>query len=219
MKHYGEEDWADFTRQVVSPEKSAAIERHLEKGCAQCSKTFHFWQRVREMAGREAFYHPPATAVRFVKSLYALDKPRQAKSPATVFARLLRDTFREPLPAGARAAAERAPRQLLYRAGRVLVDLRMDPQAASNRLSLVGQVFNSDQPRSGMHDVQVLLASSEGHFARTTTNLFGEFQLELDSAGSTSFVLSIGTGEAKEILIPIPLGGRHTRWSWGQRAG
>jgi hypothetical protein len=217
MKHYGEGDWADFTRQVVPQEKSAAMERHLEMGCAQCSKRFHFWQRVREMAGREAFYHPPASAVRFVKSLHALNRPRQAKSPATVFARLLRDTFHEPLPAGARVVAGTAPRQLLYRAGRVLVDVRMDPPGASNRFSLVGQVFNSDQPRGGMHDLPVLLASSEGNFARTTTNLFGEFQLELDSTGSTSFVLSIGTGEAKEILIPIPLGGRHSRWSWGQR--
>ena len=211
MKHYGEEDWADFARQVASPpKKRAAMQRHLEQGCAKCSKAFRLWQRVLDLARGEAFYHPPASAVRVVQGLYALHGPPATKSRATRLARLLLDSFRKPLPAGARATGT-SPRQLLYQVGKLFVDLRMEPQAGSNRLSVVGQVFDSAQPHTGMQDIPVFLANAEGHCARATTNRFGEFHLELASYGGSQLVLSVGAGAAGESLIPIPLGAARSR--------
>jgi hypothetical protein len=216
MRHFGEEDWADFARQVVPPERRAEMQRHLNQGCAKCSKSVRLWQRVQETAGREAFYQPPASTVRYVKGSYALHRPKAAKSRAKRFARLIRDSFREPLLTGTRTIGA-SPRQLLYKLGQILVDVRMELQAGSDRLSLVGQVYQSGQPQTAMQDISVLAVSPEGELARTRTNRFGEFHLELDSRGSTSFVLSVVAGEAKEILIPIPLGAERGRWPWRAR--
>jgi hypothetical protein len=174
---------------------------------------------VREMAGREAFYHPsPPQAPCASRRVFTLStshgKPsRPPLCSHACFATRFANTC-QPGPAswpgqrlgnsstgpgeslGRRAHGPAGRFEPLFsrRAG---FQFRPTPRRHARRAAAAGELRG--QLRTD-HDEPIRRASTE-----------------VGQCGSTSFVLSIGTGEAKEILIPIPLGGRHSRWLWGQR--
>ncbi len=141
------EDWVDFVRDVLAPEQKMVMQHHLDTGCARCSKNLQLWRQVRTLAAHETTYHPPEEVVRFVKGSFALNRPLATRSRRTRLAQLVLDSFRQPALAGARATGQ-SPRQLLYRTGTLLIDLRME-RLSGSRLSLVGQVLDSNV---GRHD-------------------------------------------------------------------
>jgi hypothetical protein len=217
MRHFGLEQWADFARQVAPAGSAEEMRRHLDEGCVKCARVAELWRRLQDVAKREAAYEPPASAVRFVKGYYALHKPAPARPHPRLLARLVTDVFRQPLLAGVRGSSG-SPRQLLYRAGRIMIDMRVEPQPGSETLSLVGQVMNSGAPGQGIQDVPVLLLSGREPKAGAITNRFGEFHLEFPA--QKSLRLSISMADGKEIIIPLePVRGgreRSSRASKGQ---
>ncbi len=200
MRHFDSENWVDFASQVAPPGQRDAMQLHLETGCQKCSRGLQFWRRVREMAAREAYYQPPESAVRSVKGYYALHKPQAAQPRSAWHVRLILDSLQQPLLQGARSTAE-SPRQLLYKVGPFLIDVRFEPQGSSDRVSMVGQIIASDRSAIGIQDISVELVNWGGSRARTATNQFGEFHLEAE--GSRDLKLSLGIGDGVEILIPV----------------
>jgi hypothetical protein len=198
MKHSAMEDWVDFVRDVLAPEQKIAMQHHLDTGCARCSKNLQLWQQVHTLAAREIAYHPPENAVRSVKGSFALDKPPATRSRRTRLAQLVLDSFRQPALAGARATGQ-SPRQLLYKTGALLIDLRME-RLSGSRLSLVGQVLDSNHAMKGVEGLPVKLSNPLGSVSLTATNEFGEFHLEID--GGSGLRLSVGANKAIEIHIP-----------------
>src|SRR5260370_18869470 len=75
-------------------------------------------------------------------SLEALFVHDVLKHGLRTVARLISDSFRDPLPVGVRGLQDRS-RRLLYAAGSLRVDLLIEPEAGSNRLALTGQVLDS----------------------------------------------------------------------------
>ena len=61
MKHFSEEDWADFVRELVAPEMSMTMQQHINDGCNQCSATLRLWQSVLSVAREAAHSLRPAT--------------------------------------------------------------------------------------------------------------------------------------------------------------
>ena len=47
------------------------MQSHLETGCAACSKELSMWQRLQQVARREAAYKPSEGAVRTVNAVFA----------------------------------------------------------------------------------------------------------------------------------------------------
>src|SRR5690242_19840823 len=139
MTHFAEEDWADFARVETGAEQAARMQRHLDEGCAECRRAHDLWASVGRVAGHEADYQPPESAVRQVKGQYTLRKAdgvlSRLRSAVLVF-----DSARLPAAAGVRAAAATSARQLLYRFGNRLVKLRLETTEEPARLSLVGQI-------------------------------------------------------------------------------
>jgi hypothetical protein len=195
MRHFSLEDWADFARDVAKGDQKAVMQTHLESGCKPCAKVLGTWTRIREAATREKSYQPPESAVRTVKGLGAIHIPAK-----TSLARLLFDSSSNPIAAGVRSAATVA-RQLLYGVGAYRIDLRMEPQMDSDKVSLVGQILNSADPAKHAAAVPVVLLKGRKVLAEAHTNGFGEFHLQCDLEGSLQLRLTLPHGS--EVRIPL----------------
>jgi hypothetical protein len=200
MKHFKLQEWIEFTRNMVSAEHKAEMQRHLQRGCEECGKTVQLWQHVGETAARESQYQPPDRALRVLQGLFALQRP--AKDSVITRLKLAFDSLANPLPAGIRSGGTSA-RQLLYRNGNYSVDLRVELQADSGRIAMVGQVLNSDDPGRGIADIPVSLQSSDGKWQGVTTNPMGEFHF--DCPHSEKLELSFGVNAKRTLVISIPL--------------
>jgi hypothetical protein len=74
------------------------------------------------------------------------------------------------------------PRQLLYKAGRYMIRLRLEPAADTERMSIVGQLVDEHPSPAAVQDIAVLALKGGKTLDRTLTNHLGEFVLEPDAA-------------------------------------
>lgn|GEM_PF-240095 len=195
MRHFSLEEWADFARDIVKGEQKTSMQTHLESGCNPCARVLGTWARVHEAATREKTYQPPESAVRTVKGLGAIHIPAK-----TSLARLLFDSSSNPIAAGVRSASTVA-RQLLYGVGAYRIDLRMEPQMDTDKVSLVGQILNSADPAKHAAAIPVVLLKGRKILAESHTNGFGEFHLQCDLEGSLQLRLTLPHGS--EVRIPL----------------
>src|SRR5437762_1589508 len=100
MNHFSDHQWIDFLRGVAEPGAAAAMQQHVDDGCAPCLETYTAWRR-------------------FGKT------PSGPWWAATRSATLVFDTLARPLPAGVRGAAA-DPRHLLYEAPPFTIDLHVE---------------------------------------------------------------------------------------------
>ncbi len=175
MRHFTIEEWADFARNVVSPEDAGKMQQHLNGGCGRCTQTLATMKSVAAVGAREAGYEPPAQAVRLGKSLMPSQNPVAAKARVREMWPLVFDSFMQPAMAGVRAAMTTS-RQLLYRQGDSCIDIRLEHAVGANDMSIIGQVLDTRQPGRGPGAIRVELLSGEKAIASTATNNFGEFQ-------------------------------------------
>jgi hypothetical protein len=200
MKHFALEDWADFVREVGEPIQRAAMQRHLNKGCKRCLRSVAVWQSVLDISRQEASYQPPESAVRSARAYYGVYRPEVRLSGVAKIAELIFDSIRQPLPAGVRASGV-ASRQLLYRLGKTLIDMRLEAGDKPHWISLVGQILDSSQTDRGVSDVPVALLYGSEPVAQSVSNQFGEFHLAFDAAQELH--LRIGRSAQETILIPL----------------
>ncbi len=200
MKHFTFQDWVDFARSSVSAEQRKAMQGHLDDGCEKCAKELQMWKGFAEFAGREAAYEPPEGIVRIVKA--ALPSEQQQESGARIreIAHMVFDSLRQPQLAGVRST-QAAPRQLLYRAGPILIDMRLEAHSGSDQLSLVGQVLDSRESGKGLGEVPVHLLSGQNEVALTRTNRLGEFRLECGTGRDLQ--VSLEVSRRKDVFIPL----------------
>lgn len=196
MKHFSLTEWADFAREVVDSDRKEAMQAHLDGCCKQCSEVLGTWVRVREVAGRERSYEPPEGTTRTAKSLLAIHgRPRKAS-----VVKLLFDSFQNPVTAGVRSTAT-TTRQMLYGVGTYRIDLRMEPQMDSDKVSLVGQVLNAADPVKAGSQATVTLLRGRKVLAHSQTNALGEFQLECSLEGQLQLLFALP--RARDIRIPL----------------
>jgi CheY-like chemotaxis protein len=145
-------------------------------------------------------------------SLESLFRPEVMLQDVTHVARLMSDSFRDPLPIGVRGSHDLS-RGLLYAAGSVRVDLLMEPEASSNRLALRGQILDSAKPDRRFCGVPVTLRGWKGPVAQAAAEEFGEFRLEFNFESNVS--LEIKIDETNCITVPLPVLERARRSSAG----
>ncbi len=196
-KHSIFEHTANLTQGRRAEEETSRIQHKLNGGIMNRSKASHSWQRVLDMAAWAL-----ASAAHFIKDHFA---PQPAQPIATEVALLAFDSLRQPAPRGIRTVGACA-RQLLYKAGQFLIDLRVEPVPASGRLCIIGQVLDSAPPQQGITDAPVHLLSGKDKKASTTTNQLGEFHLELED--NNSLQLQVGISGQKQILVPLHVRGQ-----------
>lgn len=201
MGHYSMEQWVDFARGVIGERERAAMQSHLENGCRACSESRRLWERVHTLSRHEQAHEPPKSVVRALRATFALHGPRKVRRGTPAVASLLFDSLRSPLAEGVRSGASVA-RQLLYGVGNYRIDLRMEPQPSSDRLTLVGQVLNSADPGVQIGASLVRLVRGRKIVAESTTNRFGEFRLESDTQARFQLRLQLPAEELRLAIEP-----------------
>lgn len=201
-EHFREEDWLDFARNVGDREHRALVARHLEMGCAECEGTLRLWAAVLHVADQETEGGLPNSVLRSMKDRFSLHRPKKLGEKIAAHAALVFDSFRQPLLAGMRASSGALARQLLYKAGRYTIKLQVEPGAGEERLSIVGQILDEQEPAGGLRDIAVRALKGSKTLDRTVTNRLGEFHLEPGVSGKLQ--LSVDVPEIGTFSVESP---------------
>jgi len=201
MQHFEFAEWTDFVRGLVEKSARLVMERHLASGCRKCRHTADLLRELVTAARNDSQVQIPDYALRCARAIFLLQQPEKVQILPRIPARLLYDSFREPLPAGVRTQ-QRLSRQALYQAGDYTLALRLENERGSSRVALVGQIQNRKEPGKRLRGVPVLVASGKQVLAQAVTNSLGEFQLEY--APTKRLRLSVPVRQAgKHIEVPL----------------
>lgn len=128
--------------------------------------------------------------------------PQRALRRVTKVARLVLDTFLQPLPAGIRYS-QPDTRQLVYEAQDLTADVAFERQADSNRTTLLGQIIRTNEPKISLNGVSVVLKSRRGPLGVRMTNEAGEFAFEFQNERSVSLEVEVSPDDW--VLLNLPL--------------
>ena len=197
MKHFSDELWADFVRNLAPATSAQAMQKHIEDGCSKCEAVLKSWQSVFRIAQEEGGYSPPEDTVRIAKAQFAAVAGVQQSGPV----RLVFDSNLQPITVGVRGSI--SARQLLYETDELYIDLRLEPQREPNRerVCLVGQILDRTSETRAAQGLRVQLMQGLQAVTDTATNQHGEFQLEFDAGKDVS--LSIGHEKDRMVVLPI----------------
>lgn len=187
--HFEDEEWTDFIRSTASHELKTRIEEHLATGCAQCDKSLALWKSVSIVAKRELAFQVPSDVVRDLKACFELRKKFPVLSREARIARLIFDSFRDPLPAGVRGRS--APgRRLLHESGDFHIDLSLERK--DGRLAVAGQVLKRNGSPELTQGTCVLFVKGESSvLSQAIANADGEFHQLLDRGDDLKIFLQI----------------------------
>ena len=92
-------------------------------------------------------------------------------------------------------------RQAMYRAGNYYLDLRMESEPETRRVSMVGQIANRRAPERSVANVPIVLTSDRDVVARAVSNEFGEFQLGYEPAKHLRLHVPISSSGNIEVAL------------------
>lgn len=191
--HFDLADWSDFVRGLVPAQQREIMDLHLASGCRKCRRTAAILRRTAMLAAADSRHEVPEFAVHCARAIYVLEQPREVRLLPDLVARLVFDSFREPLPAGVRSH-HRLSRQTLFEAGEFAVDVRQEHERGSSRVTMVGQVASRKEPGRFLAGVPVVLSSGNAVLAQTVSNRHGEFQMEYAPARDLRLHVGAGSG-------------------------
>src|SRR6266852_279086 len=177
MEHFDISELTDFVRGLSEKLAEVAIGHHLASGCRKCRHTAGLLRKLAAVVRSDLQVQVPEHALRCARAIFILQQPEEVQILPRIPARLLYDSFREPLPAGVRTQ-QRLSRQALYEAGDYSLDLRLENESGTSRVTLVGQIQNRKQPGKRLGGVPVLLFSGKQVLGQALSNSLGEFQME-----------------------------------------
>ncbi len=120
----------------------------------------------------------------------------------TKVARLVLDTFLQPLPAGIRYSQQFDIRQLVYEAESLTADIAFERPPDSTRTTLLGQLMRTNEPQILMNGVPVVLKSPKVLLGVRTTNEVGEFAFEFQNERSVSLEVEVSPNHWVLIVSP-----------------
>jgi hypothetical protein len=202
MDHFSEQSWADFARGV---DASDGIKAHLAAGCLTCKTAQGFWARLENTALAEASYSAPEDLVRLAKLEFSA---RQELDHSWAVASKVFDTFSLPLLVGVRNGVRSGslwPRQVVYEAEGLTVDLRFERATSSGKISATGQILdNRAFGRNPLNAASIVLWTGDGQLVATTVpNPHGEFQLEFVAQDDLRLTARVGGRRVRMSLVDL----------------
>ena len=201
MKHQGIAQWVDFARGLTPEPQGSMMREHLATGCPECRQVLDFCDKVARLCLAMAPNRAPEAAVRQARAIFPVRWPDRSRRAVRVPIELIYDSFLVPAPAGMRASWQ-VGWQALYRAGDCSLDLRIEPELQSSRAAVIGQISNHVLPEIEMADIPIRLRSGSLIVAETTSNRFGEFQMEYEQQGRLQLCVYLDGG-ARRIQVPL----------------
>ena len=178
MAHISDDVWVDFARGTLAPDGAALISRHLDGGCTRCRSIRDLWLSVAKRAAREHLYAVPEDMLHLAEAQFR--SFRAQRKVNAIAAMLMFDSHRTAFAAGVRGAMTPALRHLLYQAGSLSLDFRVEPKSGTSELALTGQVADAKHIATGIPPSKVLLLQGERELAQTATNSVGEFEFQFE---------------------------------------
>jgi hypothetical protein len=176
-RHFDVTEWADYARNLASPDQQGQMQAHLAAGCIKCGKIEQLFLKFTKVCVREDAYQVPESTERQVKALFSMGREPRRSPLQRMFASLVYDSLNDPQPVGVRGTHQ-ISRQVLFHAGEYSVDLRFEHEKGSASMVLVGQISNQNAPEDPMAHLPVILLAGQRELARSMSNSFGEFQME-----------------------------------------
>ena len=201
MRHVTVETLLNYMADQDSYVEKSTLEGHLTS-CTECAELRQEFQNLMTKLQEDSSFEPSADAVQWGVNLFQpVMQPAAGEKPRKIIASLVFDTFNEPTLAGVRRAGT-APRQLLFRAGDVDVDVKIESMEANDRITLIGQVLSGT---SKFFDNTPVKLESHGIVRyRTRTNVVGEFSF--DEVPKDTYHLSVVLPEGQITLFCVHRG-------------
>ena len=119
----------------------------------------------------------------------------------TKVARLVLDTFLQPLPVGMRYL-QPDTRQLVYEAPALTADICLERAPNSARTTLMGQIMRTSEPQIPLNGVPIVCKSRKGPLGLKMTNEAGEFSFEFENERSVSLEIEVSPNDWVLIISP-----------------
>jgi hypothetical protein len=200
MRHLTVETLIDYVDGIGTDAEKSDIEAHL-LSCHDCEEIKQEFQSLAFQLREDASFEPPAELVQWGINLFQpVRRPAPGGLPKFI-ASLVFDTFDQPMFAGMRRVGT-PPRQLLFRAGEIDIDVKIESMEANNRITLVGQVLPS--ATKFFENAPVKLESHGIVRYSTKTNTIGEFSF--DEVPKDTYHLSVDLPEGEITLFCVHRG-------------
>jgi hypothetical protein len=202
MSHVTVENLITYMDGQGSDVEKSTLESHLAE-CRDCEELKQEFQTLMTRLHDDRSLEPPAELVNWgVNVFQPIARVKPAEGGLRRFiAALVYDTYEQPLLGGVRRVGA-PPRQLLFRAGDVDVDVKIESMEANDRITLVGQVLSS--AAKFFDNTPVKLESHGIVRYRTRTNLVGEFSF--DEVPKDTYHLSVDLPEGQITLFCVHRG-------------
>ena len=119
----------------------------------------------------------------------------------TNVARLVLDTFLQPLSAGIRDL-QPDTRQLVYEAPALTADITFERSPGSSRTTLTGQIMRLSLPQIPLNGVPVVVKGQKGPMGLMITNEAGEFSFEFQNEHSVSLEIEVSPNDWVLFMSP-----------------
>lgn len=192
--HYATYRWFDFVRGMMPKAVTARMQQHLSTGCKRCNQVANLMRKLADTASKPQI-EVPSSVLHNAKAIF--DIPRKRNVISTIVARLVFDSFLEPLPAGVRSRAQMF-RQAMYEAGDVLIDLRLQTQPGGT-CTVTGQVADKLAPMRSARRVALHLVAA-GDRKAVQPNRFGEFHTKYLTGQNVSLEINAA---GRSIQVPL----------------
>ena len=201
MRHITVENLINYLDGQPTDVEKSTLDSHVA-ACTECSELKQKFQALMTRLREDSSFEPPAELVQWGINLF--QPVMQVESKGTlrkIIASLVFDTYDQPALAGVRRVGA-PPRQLLFRAGDVDVDVKIESMEANDRITLVGQVLSSTA--KFFDNTPVKLESHGIVRYRTRTNVVGEFSF--DEVPKDTYHLSVDLPEGQITLFCVHRG-------------
>ena len=198
MRHLSVEDLMAYVDGQVLAGDKQAFEQHFHD-CAECLELRQDLENLVSRLRQDSINEPPSSVLQWGMDLFQpVVQPSSGGRIRKIIASLVFDTFEQPAMAGIRRVGA-PPRQLLFRAGDVDVDVKIESMEANDRITLVGQVLSTGA--KFFDNTPVKLESHGIVRYKTRTNLVGEFSF--DEVPKDTYHLSVDLPEGQITLFCV----------------
>lgn len=197
-KHFKEEVYAQFVAGCLPEEDLREFQEHLGANCQVCTAMVERYERLSDILREDPTYEPPAASVKSVLNAFRLKKP-ETVNLVSVMANLVFDSFLQPLPAGVRQTLL-TERQVLYQAGEMHLDLKIEKTNDEDACLIVGQLMPQDSRQDQPVPVfKAILREGNRTLQATYSNELGEFVFHV--VPKKSYDLEILLTDSKKIFL------------------
>lgn len=197
-KHFKSSVYVEFVVGSLAGADRRELESHLQAGCFSCTAEVEWYRGLSTDLQKDHAEGASESLLESIAKAFRSHVPEKVQS-TTVLAQLLFDSFRQPLPAGVRQTMV-TERQVLYQAGDMQLDLKVEKTNEEQEHTLIGQLIPRDS--RSLHPVKafkVKLREGDQVVDSTTSNPLGEFVFH--GVLQKPYDLEIDVNKARKIVL------------------